>query len=476
MLEYKDLDNKIPVVKNRYVNNMVELNYALSEAEAGDIIILNDGSYSGGFMPVQGKRGKAGDPIKIKAANNGMAELSGDEGLYFGNCSNITIEGLKITACGRKYPDNLTKVIWFEGCNNMRITRCHFKVNEVEDNTTYVLVSGEDSHHNRIDCNLFEGKHKSGLMLDITGGVSQVSQYDVVEYNHFVDNTPTIDNGKETVRIGLSGLSLSSSFSVIQYNLFEDCSGEPEIISIKACDTDVKYNTFRNSQGQLVLRHGDRNKAYGNYFFANDGRPNEGGIRVYGNDHKIYNNYMEGLTATAIQIDKGNAHTTGKLTAAWTPRRIEVCFNTIVDCDENIEIGKRYIYDPEDCIIANNIITGSKGYMIHDYTQSQTTLLMGNIVFPKGEAKACNTQRKEGEIWVIDPELSCNDAMCKISASSPAIKKAVEGFEYVTEDFDNHPREGFKDVGAHQYKEGRVTRGPLEQKDVGLNALIAKNN
>ncbi len=459
--------------KIHYVNSTPELNLALAEAEPGDIVILNDGVYTGEIEPVQNKRGTPEAVIRIRAANRGMAEIGGQSGFHFENCSHIIVEGLKITASGRKYQDENVNVIWFEGCSHMRVTRCHIMVNELWEKTTCLLISGENSHHHRVDRNFFEGKHKSGLMLDITGGESQASQYDRVEYNYFKDNTPKIVNGKETVRIGLSNVSRSSSFSVVQYNLFEDCSGEPEIISIKACDTEVRHNTFKNSQGQVVLRHGDRSSVYGNYFIAFDGRPEEGGVRVYGDDHKIYNNYMEGLTASAIQIDKGNAHTTGKLTAAWTPRRIEVSFNTLIDCDENIEIGKRYIYDPEDCVVAKNIITGSMGILLHDYTDSRTTVFKGNIVYPKGSASVSNTMRRDDEAWVVDPLLIRDDeGIQRLSASSPAIGKGVGEFPYVMEDIDQHYRKETRDIGAYEFYERKIaTRRPLEPKDVGLSAV-----
>lgn len=474
MAELNSYINIASVKRIRYVNNTSELNHALTEVQPGDTIILNNGLYTDDFEPIQNKKGTPEAAVRIMAANNGMAEIGGQSGLYFENCSHIILEGLKITASGMKYPDDITNVLWFKGCNNMRITRCHFQVREISEKTTYVLISGEDSHHNRIDRNLFEGKHKSGLILDITGGLSQVSQYDLIEYNYFKDNTPKIDNGKETVRIGLSRLSPTSSFSVIQYNLFEDCSGEPEIISIKACDTEVRYNTFRNSRGQVVLRHGDRSNVYGNYFIAFDRRPDEGGIRVYGNDHRIYNNYMEGLTDCAVQIDKGNAHTTGKLTAAWTPRRLEVCFNTIIDCAESIQIGKRYIYDPEDCIIANNIVTGSTGYLLHDYTDSRTTIFKGNLVFPKETAIVSNTNRLEEDAWVVDPLFIREDGIQRISSSSPAIGNAVDGFSYVTEDINRHLRKAVKDIGAQEYNGQFMITRPLEPKDVGLDAADGK--
>lgn len=455
----------------KYVSNTDELNIALADLKGGDILVLGDGIYSGGINTVNGRNGTEYAPVSIKAENTGMAEITGEAGFHFLNCSHIGLEGIKFTGSGKKYEDEHYRVVLFESCSHMKIRGCHFKPEEAGDNTTIVLIQGENSHHNYVGCNLFDGKHKSGLMLDITGGISQASMYDTIEYNHFRNNEPWIENGKETVRIGLSNLSESSSFSVIQYNLFENCGGEPEIISIKACDTEVRYNTFRNSRGQVVLRHGDRSRVHGNYFIVDNGEEDAGGVRVYGYDHKIYNNYMQGLTASAIQIDKGNAHTTGKLTAHWTPRRIEICFNTLIDCRENIEIGKRYVYNPENCVIANNIITGSTGCLVNEYDTPVNFVYMGNVVYPKGDAVACNTAKSREEILVADPQLVKPGSVYRLSETSPAIDKATGEFGYVVEDIDRQSRGGAKDIGAEEYERDKKIVGPIKPSGVGLNAL-----
>ena len=67
-------------------------------------------------------------------------------------------------------------------------------------------------------------------------------------------------------------MSLSSGYTIVEHNLFEDCDGDPEIVSIKSSDNIIRHNTFRGSYGTLSLRHGNRNKLESNYFFGN-GKP-----------------------------------------------------------------------------------------------------------------------------------------------------------------------------------------------------------
>ena len=53
-------------------------------------------------------------------------------------------------------------------------------------------------------------------------------------------------------------MSLSSGYTVVEFNLFEDCDGDPEIVSVKSCDNIIRHNTFLKSYGTLSLRHGNK--------------------------------------------------------------------------------------------------------------------------------------------------------------------------------------------------------------------------
>ena len=60
----------------------------------------------------------------------------------------------------------------------------------------------------------------------------------------FIYNKVYGSNGAETMRVGTSQQAYSSSNTVIENNLFERCSGEVEVISIKSSD-----NIIRNAVG-----------------------------------------------------------------------------------------------------------------------------------------------------------------------------------------------------------------------------------
>src|SRR5678809_1793111 len=106
-------------------------------------------------------------------------------------------------------------------------------------------------------------------------------------------------NGAEAFQFGLSGFSLSSSNSIVEYNLFEDCAGENELISVKASAVTLRYNTTRNCPAQFTLRHGNKCLVYGNYFI------NTPGLRIFGDDHVVYSNYFENCSP-AINIGNGD--------------------------------------------------------------------------------------------------------------------------------------------------------------------------
>ena len=60
----------------------------------------------------------------------------------------------------------------------------------------------------------------------------------------------------------------------------------------------VRNNTVRRSQSVLSLRHGNRNRLYANVVLG-EGRPGTGGIRIYGADNRVFNNYVAGTTGRA---------------------------------------------------------------------------------------------------------------------------------------------------------------------------------
>ena len=114
------------------------------------------------------------------------------------------------------------------------------------------------------------------------------NKYNTFSYNYFKDIIKKSDNGQEAIQIGQGNDSgFISAYTTVEYNLFDNTSGDAEIISSKSSLNIFQYNTFRNCKGNLVLRFGNSSLVEGNFFFNS-------GLRIHGKNHEIINNYFEG--------------------------------------------------------------------------------------------------------------------------------------------------------------------------------------
>ncbi|MEV8443931.1 polysaccharide lyase 6 family protein [Actinosynnema sp. NPDC051121] len=442
-----------------HVTDSDRLRHALADARAGDRIVVADGRYAIGGMT--GRNGTAAKPITVVAAHRGRAVVE-DGQLEVANSSHVTFEGLEWTN---------RSTLKITGSNHVRLTRNHFRLTE-EAQLSWVLVQGGNSHHNRIDHNLFEHKRQLGNFITIEGSETRQSQHDLVDHNHFRDIGPRADNEMEAIRVGRSTISRSSGFTVVQSNLFENCDGDPEIVSVKSNDNTVRYNTFRASQGTLSHRHGNRGSFHGN-FFLGEGKAGTGGIRLYGEDHKVYNNHFEGLTGSgydaALQIDGGDVDVSGALNAHWRVYRATVVNNTFVDNTSNIEVGANYTFPPVDSTIADNVVTGGRGKLFNELKTPVDSTYAGNLAWPTGTATVGLTAPSEA-VRTADPLLIRVGPVHRLGAGSPAIDAGTGHHPFVTDDMDGQPRVGLTDVGADEWSTAAVVRGPLRASDVGPNA------
>lgn len=379
-----DLDRFQPL-RTVAVATVPEFEAALARAEPGDLIDVAPGVYPTTRALLVTRGGTVARPLVIRSREAGGARIAGAGAFQLTGVAYVAVEGFDIAhqdgsvRNGRFFAAH---AFIARGCHHLRFTRNRVHIEETREEkpqarrSHWIEITGENSHHNRIDHNLIEEKRNGGVMLVLGGSGAatgyRMSRFDRIDHNHFRNFYRGSGNGFETIRVGSSPFSHTDGDTEIDANLFENCDGEAEIISVKCHGVAVRRNTFRDSRGMVTYRNGNHGVAEGNWFLNPSGKRGVEGIRFYGSGHRIAHNHFEGLTGAAIIIRTGDVE---QRTGGWydmtparygnylRPEKSVVEFNTIAGCAVAISIGDKraeYPLPPRDITIANNRLIASK--------------------------------------------------------------------------------------------------------------------
>lgn len=433
------------------VGSIEELQKVITTAKPGDRIVLKKGIYKTTADVLIAAAGTKDKPIILEAESAGQTEITGAGGF------NLVSPAAHIIIRGFKFTHTASKAKCSAGSSFCQWTNNIFETPGTGD---YLTIAGSD---HQIDHNTFQNKDSLGKFIAIKGVGKQIAERLWIHHNYFKKQKNQGNrNGAEAFQFGLSGFSLSSSNSIVEYNLFEDCDGENELISIKASRVTVRYNTIRNCPAQFTLRHGNFNQVYGNYFI------NTPGLRIFGDDHLIHSNHFENCSM-GINIGNGGAEVAdgAPLTSHDRPDRVIIAFNTLVNNKVNIAqtarpngLGSTYI------TIANNIIVGG-GVAVSIVGPASNHSAEGNLIFNTAGAG----DLPSGSYTIVDPEL-IRDATGKyhLQKGSPAINAAKGNYAAVVVDMDGQQRTAPLDTGADEISSASVTVRILNPGDVGFVA------
>lgn len=472
------------------VDSVDSLSKAFAALAPGSNLEVAEGTFvTKGAIKIVGKHGTAEQPIVIRAQHRGKTMIAGAAGFILRDCEHVTLEGFVF-----EHDADQQSVI-LENCHHVRITRNTFRPAERAKPRHWehwVTVDGFKSGENRIDHNLFERKVNRGSPVFVRGDdVALVcSQHDRIDHNHFRDVVyANGDNGHETIRTGGNDLGASgrSSFTIIEDNLLEHCSGEDELMSLKSSDNTVRNNTLINCRGAICMRLGNRSVASGNFIIATEDGPAFGGIKLFGFEHRVFNNYFAGLTGRRHEApfalvpgmyDTPATDNIGKKyddNTAVPPTRCWIAYNTWVDCSP-LQFGfekedKKWTKLPDACVFINNLVVRTKPMSkplinlgrVHDL-QAHDNL---GYAFEPAAAEWSSWFRFE------DPRLQqvkgvCE--LCRLTAQSPAIDVAAKDSAQISDDIFGHVRTGSLDLGAEEFSQEVVMRGPLTADKVGPEA------
>ncbi len=437
--------------KTIFVSSVEQLQAAINEAKAGDIILVKKGVYTLEEDIAIKNAGTKSQPITIAAQESGNAEITGKGGF------NLVSPAAYIVIRGFKFTHAASKARCSAGSSFCRWTGNIFETPGTGD---YLTIAGND---HEIDYNTFQNKDSLGKFIAIKGTGSQIAERLWIHHNYFKTHKNQGNrNGAEALQFGLSGFSLSSSNSIVEYNLFEDCAGENELISVKASRVTVRYNTIRNCPAQFTLRHGNFNQVYGNYFI------NTPGLRIFGDDHLIHSNHFENCSI-GINIGNGGAEVAdgAPLTSHDRPDRVLIIFNTLVNNKTNIiQTARPNGLGSTNITVANNIIQGG-GPAASIVGPSINHFWEGNIIFNTNGAG----DMPAGSFTNIDPKLKMDNARkYQLEKSSPAINAAKGNYSGVSLDMDGQSRKPPLDIGADEISNDPVKAGILNPSDVGTGA------
>ena len=474
--------------KAQVVTNNTELQNAISNAQAGTIIELADGIWQDVQLSINVNATES-QPCIIKAQNPGNVFFEGRsnisiggsyiifEGVIFQNASGLITDG-----------DKIEPIIEFRDTSNNDCVNCtvrNIKIDSYNGTVSqetlkfkWVVIYGE---YNEVSYSSFIGKNGVGSIINDNHNNS-TPDYSKIHHNYFADRVPVNNNvnglnDQDSIRIGVSTTSLSNSFTEVYDNFFNNWSGEVEIISNKCGSNKYYNNTFRDYQGTLTLRHGNTTEVFNNYFFGNN-NSFSGGVRVIGEDHKVYNNYFEGLryrkpsgagsnTTGAINITNGKPGSA--LNEYYQVKNVQIVNNTMVDCDLGIRVGTTQnsstTLAPENVIIANNIMLNSSISAFQEVTMPS-----GNV-----EYKGNITQNGS---WDLNNGINSNQTVAsglltsgndfyRLASGSAAINNGVGTYSFLTTDILGGTRGVNFDAGAEEFA-ANGTNGPYKLLDVGL--------
>ncbi len=434
-----------------HVSSVAALQSAVNSASAGDIIILDNGTYLNNNLSI------GTSDITVKAAAPG--------GVYLNGTNAITISGSSVTFSGFQFTSgSISGIIITVSGNKDTLTQLNFNGYSAQK---YINLQGQ---YDVVSYCNFQNKPATapiGNLIHIAPNGS-APNYAKIRYCSF-QKMPGAggDNGNECIRIANGAQSLYVCRTVVEFCYFDSTGyGDSECISNKSRENVIRYNTFKNNQeAMLCFRNGDSAVAYGNFFI------NAGGIRVKeANSIYCYNNYFENSGSTGSQGCIRYVYYTANTTKIL--RNINFIHNTFVNCGES-DLDK----GATNNTWANNLFKSSSGKIFTASSYSGISWA-GNIYqgtlglsIPSGMTNA-------------DPKLVLNaDGYYGLSSTSPAIDAASASYPAILDianidddpsimlDISGQTRPAsalLKDVGCTEYNAtGTVINRPLSLANVG---------
>lgn len=454
------------------------LQKAVAAAGPGDEIVLKNGTYTASAaLTFSGVAGTETKSVVIRAETVGGATIAGRTAVVIDKSAHVRLSGFRFT-----FQALADKGVQVKASHHVEIRDNHFELAETTLKNYWLvidgaMVDGTAPHHVTIARNAFRNKTQEGCFVVVYGRSSPygIARNVTIEGNLFKGHSFAGSNGGEAIRFGDSNRQNDPTDSEIRGNLFEDCDGDVEVVSVKSTRLKVWGNTLRSNQGSIVLRHGDSCQVVGNFLLGNIG-----GIRIYGDNQAVVGNHLAGNTNLKPDGSVSSSYATlgigmgsqadladGENTYDQPSGGI-VAFNTLVDNNSRgLEVVKikTETFAPTAMGILNNVVVSDKGSLSTFAAAPTSATIDGNLLFGKATAGDLARTFSADPLLVEDA-----DGIRRPSAGSPVVDAAVRPSlvpSWYTADIDGQTRSGAFDLGADERLSSPVSARPLQAPDVG---------
>ena len=458
------------------VSTESQFNSAVSNASAGDQIVVANGTYSNWNMNIVGRNGTASNPIVIKAETPGSVIFTGNTQLNIAG-SYVIVEGFYWNG-GIGTSDHVEfrrSGSSSEFANNCTIRNCAFNDLNTsgDDKSRWIVMYGTN---NIVENCSFLNKNSTGACILVELRYQGSGRVGHTIKNNYFFNFPSKDGrtnagDSEVIRIGVSSFQTVDAAVLVENNYFKETDGENEIISNKSRNNVYRYNTFRKCRGSLVLRHGAGARIEGNYFLG-ENKAKSGGIRITDSDHVIINNYMQGLNNAgdiwnnAITLVGGNTSSGGTSNGYQYVDNILVAFNTIYNADDPIHFNDSRGRTAPRGTLANNLVYSENGTLVSGDISS----IGGGVTYDGNVFGGSGIGISDAGITNANANFSASGEIFKPSSTGPAANAGGSTYNTIDRDIERKIRPNNNmDVGAHEVSggSGSALNIPIADGNVG---------
>jgi poly(beta-D-mannuronate) lyase len=357
------------------------------QLQPGDVLVLAEGLWADSDLEFKAE-GTKDQPITVKAAVPGKTIFTGNSRLQISG-RHIVVEGLWFRDPGQTTGEVIElrtdsdELAYDCVVRNCAVTQAQ-PIDLGKKTARFLSVYGTGHVIER--CH-FEGKTTGGTTAVVWLQEGLEAKH-VFRANYFGQRQKLGKNGGETIRIGDSESAHLNARCEVVGNLFYQCNGEGEIISVKSNENHFAGNTFLECEGALTLRHAHRCVVEKNVFIGN-GKKMTGGVRIIGEDHVIKNNYLENLKGedyrSAFTFMKGIPNSPAN--GYYEVKRVQLIGNTAINCEETLSIGegsrKEATLPPRDCMVKDNVFISPKKQLVFPLSEMSGWTWENNVMIGK---------------------------------------------------------------------------------------------